>query len=48
MKNLQIIVEGSSEETFVNDVLRWIESDRGRVNTFYTSFNDWITKLENI
>ncbi len=83
MKNLQIIVEGSSEETFVNDVmvkhfaplnifisarkirtgwdkinkkpakggllkyikfrndvLRWIESDRGRANTFYTSFID--------
>lgn len=83
MKNLHIIVEGSSEETFVNDVLvkhfaalnifvstrkiktgwdrinnkpakggllkyikfrndvlRWIESDRGRANTFYTSFID--------
>ncbi len=83
MKNLHIIVEGSSEENFVNDVLvkhfalfnifvsarkiktgwdrinnrpakggllkyikfkndvlRWIESDRGRVNTFYTSFID--------
>lgn len=83
MKNLQIIVEGSSEEIFVNDVLvkhfaplnifvsarkirtgwdrikskpakggllkyvkfrndvlRWIESDRGRSNTFYTSFID--------
>lgn len=83
MKNLQIIVEGSSEESFVNDVmvkhfaplkiyisarkiitgwdrvnnkpakggllkyskfrndvLRWIESDRGRENTFYTSFID--------
>ncbi|HPA31444.1 MAG TPA: DUF4276 family protein [Bacteroidia bacterium] len=83
MKNLHIIVEGSSEEIFVNDVLvkhfaaldiyvsvrkiktgwdrinnkpakggllkylkfrndvlRWIESDRGRVNTFYTSFID--------
>jgi hypothetical protein len=83
MKNLQIIVEGSSEENFVNDVmvkhfaplhifisarkirtgwdklnnkpakggllkynkfrndvLRWIESDRGRANTFYTSFID--------
>jgi hypothetical protein len=83
MKNLQIIVEGSTEETFVNDVmvqhfaplnifvsarkirtgwdrvnskpakggllkyikfrndvLRWIESDRGRANTFYTSFID--------
>lgn len=83
MKNLQIIVEGSSEETFVNDVmvkhfaplnifisarkiktgwdrvnnkpakggllkyskfrndvLRWIESDRGRANTYYTSFID--------
>ena len=83
MKNLQIIVEGSTEETFVNDVmikhfaqinifisarklrtgwdrinnkpakggllkyikfkndvLRWIESDRGRINTFYTSFID--------
>ena len=83
MKNLQIIVEGSSEETFVNevmvkhfaalsifvsarkirtgwdriynkpakgglskyikfrnDVLRWIESDKGRANTFYTSFID--------
>ena len=40
MKFLQIIVEGSSEETFVNDVLRWIESDRGRPNTFYTSFID--------
>jgi hypothetical protein len=83
MKNLQIIVEGSSEETFVNDVmlrhfsffnifvsarkirtgwdrinnkpakggllkyiqfrndvLRWIESDKERPNTFYTSFID--------
>ena len=83
MKYLHIIVEGSSEETFVNDVLskhfaamnifvsarkiqtgwdrmnnkpakggllkyikfrndvlRWIESDRGRANTFYTSFID--------
>jgi len=83
MKYLQIIVEGSTEETFVNDVmvkhfaplniflsarkirtgwdrinnkpakggllkyikfrndvLRWIESDRGRANTFYTSFID--------
>jgi hypothetical protein len=83
MKNLQIIVEGSSEETFVNDVmvkhfaqlkifvsvrkiktgwdrlnnkpakggllkyikfrndvLRWIQSDRGRANTYYTSFID--------
>ncbi len=83
MKNLHIIVEGSSEETFVNDimvshfgalnifvsarkirtgwdsvnskpakggllkyvkfkndVLRWIESDKGRANTFYTSFID--------
>ena len=83
MKNLQIIVEGSSEETFVNDVLvkhfaalnifvsarkietgwdrinnkpakggllkyikfrndvlRWIQSDNGRANTFYTSFID--------
>jgi hypothetical protein len=83
MKNLQIIVEGSSEETFVNDVmvkhfaalnifistrkirsgwdrinnkpakgglskyikfkneiLRWIESDRGRADTFYSSFID--------
>lgn len=83
MKNLHIIVEGSSEETFVNDVLvkhfaalnifvsarkiqtgwdrinnkpakggllkyikfrndvlRWIESDRGRANTFYTSLVD--------
>jgi Domain of unknown function (DUF4276) len=83
MKYLQIIVEGSSEENFVNDVLvkhfaplkifisarkirtgwdrinnkpskggllkyskfrndvlRWIESDRGRANTFYTSFID--------
>jgi len=83
VKNLQIIVEGSSEEIFVNDVmvkhfaplsifvsarkirtgwdrrnskpakggllkydkfrndvLRWIESDRGRSNTFYTSFID--------
>jgi hypothetical protein len=83
MKNLRIIVEGSSEETFVNDVLvkhfaalnifvsarkiktgwdrvnnkpakggllkyikfrndvlRWIESDRERANTFYTSFID--------
>jgi hypothetical protein len=25
---------------FRNDVLRWIESDRGRANTFYTSFID--------
>ena len=83
MKKLQIIVEGSSEETFVNDVmvkhfaqlsifisarkirtgwdklnnkpakggllkyikfrndvLRWIESDKGMGNTFYTSFID--------
>jgi hypothetical protein len=83
MKNLNIIVEGSSEETFVNDVLvkhfaamnifvsarkiktgwdrinnkpakggllkyikfrndvlRWIQSDNGRANTFYTSFID--------
>ena len=83
MKNLQIIVEGSTEEAFVydvmvkhfaqwnifvsarkirtgwdrinnkpakggllkyikfkNDVLRWIESDHGRANTFYTSFID--------
>ncbi|MFZ4475057.1 MAG: DUF4276 family protein [Saprospiraceae bacterium] len=83
MKNLHIIVEGSSEENFVNDVLmkhfaaldifvsarkiqtgwdrinnkpakggllkyikfkndvlRWIESDRGRADTFYTSFID--------
>lgn len=83
MKHLQIIVEGSSEESFVNDVmvkhfaplniyisarkiltgwdkhntkpakggllkyrkfrddvLRWIESDRNRPNTFYTSFID--------
>lgn len=83
MKFLQIIVEGSSEENFVNDVmvkhfallgifvsarkirtgwdrinnkpskggllkyskfkndvLRWIESDKGRSNTFYTSFID--------
>ena len=83
MKNLQVIVEGSSEETFVNDVMvkhfaslnifvstrkirtgwdrisnkpakggllkypkfrndviRWIESDKGRANTFYTSFID--------
>lgn len=83
MKNLQIIVEGSSEENFVNDVmvkhfaslnifisarkirtgwdrlnnkpakggllkyskfrndvLRWIQSDNGRTNTFYTSFID--------
>ncbi len=83
MKNLQIIVEGSSEENFVNDVMvkhfaslnifisarkirtgwdrlnnkpakggllkyykfrndviRWIESDKGRTNTFYTSFID--------
>jgi len=83
MKYLQIIVEGSSEEYFVNDtlvkhfaqintfvscrkiktgwdrinkkpakgglskyikfkndVLRWIESDRGRANTYYTSFID--------
>jgi hypothetical protein len=83
MKYIQIIVEGSSEEIFVNDVmlkhfaplniyisarkiltgwdrynnrpakggllkyikfkndvLRWIESDRNRPNTFYTSFID--------
>lgn len=83
MKYLNIIVEGSAEESFVNDVLvkhfaafnifvsarkiktgwdmignkpakggllkyikfkndvlRWIESDRGRANTFYTSFID--------
>lgn len=83
MKNLQIIVEGSSEENFVNDVmvkhfaqlnifisarkirtgwdrlnnkpakggmlkyskfrndvLRWIQSDNGRSNTFYTCFID--------
>lgn len=83
MKFLNIIVEGSSEETFVNDVLnkhfaslnifvsarkirtgwdrmnnkpakggmlqyikfrndvlRWIESDRDRANTYYTSFID--------
>lgn len=83
MKNLNIIVEGSSEENFVNDVLakhfapleifvsvrkirtgwdkihnkpakggvskynkfrndvlRWIESDRGRENTYYSSFID--------
>ncbi|TAF45928.1 MAG: DUF4276 family protein [Sphingobacteriales bacterium] len=83
MKNLHIIVEGSSEEVFVNDVLvkhfaaldifvsarkiktgwdrinnkpakggllkyikfrndvlRWVESDNGRANTFYTSFID--------
>ncbi len=83
MKILQIVVEGNSEETFVNDVmvrhfaplnifvssrkirtgwdsrnrkpakggllkyikfrndvLRWIESDRERPNTFYTSFID--------
>lgn len=83
MKYLQMIVEGSSEENFVNDVLqnhfekfevyvsvrkiktgwdkinnrpakggllkyckfkndvlRWIQSDRGRPNTFYTSFID--------
>lgn len=83
MKHLQIIVEGNSEETFVNDVmakhfaplnifvsarkiltgwdrhntkpakggllkynkfrndvLSWIESDRNRPNTFYTSFID--------
>ena len=83
MKNLNIIVEGSSEENFVNDVLvkhfavlnifvsarkiktgwdrvnnkpakgglfkyiklkndilRWIQSDNGRANTFYTSFID--------
>jgi hypothetical protein len=83
MKNLQIVVEGSSEEAFVNDVLvkhfaalnifisarkiktgwdrlnnkpakggllkyslfkkdvlRWIESDNGRPNTFYSSFID--------
>jgi hypothetical protein len=25
---------------FKNDVLRWIQSDRGRANTFYTSFID--------
>jgi hypothetical protein len=83
MKNLQIVVEGSSEEAFVNDVLvkhfaalnifisarkiktgwnrlnnkpakggllkysmfkkdvlRWIEADNGRADTFYTSFID--------
>jgi len=83
MKYLQIIVEGSTEENFVNDVivshfskinifvsarkirtgwdrinhkpvkggllqyikfkndvLRWIVSDRGRANTFYSSFID--------
>lgn len=83
MKNLHIIVEGSSEENFVNDVLvkhfaalnifvsarkiktgwdrinnkpakggllkyikfrndvlRWIKSDNGRANTFYSSFID--------
>jgi hypothetical protein len=83
MKHLHIIVEGSTEEAFVNDVLvqhfapfnifvsarkirtgwdrinnkpakggllkyiifrndvlRWIESDRGMANTFYTSFID--------
>jgi hypothetical protein len=83
MKYLNVVVEGSSEENFVNDVLvrhfaalnifvsarkirtgwdrffnkpakggllkyilfrndvlRWIESDRGRANTFYTSFID--------
>lgn len=83
MKNVHIIVEGSSEENFVNDVLvkhfapldifvsvrkirtgwdrinnrpakggllkysmfrndvlRWIESDRGRANTCYSSFID--------
>lgn len=83
MKNLHFIVEGSSEETFVNDVMikhfasfnifvsvrkirtgwdrinnkpakggllkyikfkndviRWIESDKGRPNTYYTSFID--------
>lgn len=83
MKYLQIVVEGSAEEAFVNDVmaphfaslnifvsarkiktgwdrannkpakggllkyikfrndvLRWIESDRGRPYTFYTSFID--------
>lgn len=83
MKNLQIVVEGSSEEAFVNDVLvkhfaalnifisarkiktgwnrlnnkpakggllkysmfkkdilRWIEADNGRPDTFYTSFID--------
>lgn len=83
MKNLHIIVEGSSEENFVNDVvsrhlasfniyvsarkirtgwdrinakpakggllkyikfrndvLRWIEADKNRPNTFYTSFID--------
>lgn len=83
MKFLQIIVEGSTEENFVNDVmakhfaqvqifvsarkirtgwdninrkpakgglmrygqfrndvLRWIESDRRRIDTFYTSFID--------
>jgi hypothetical protein len=83
MKNLHIIVEGDTEETFVNDVLvrhfaslnifisarkittgwdrlnnkpakggllkyakfrndvlRWIKSDNGRPNTFYTSFID--------
>jgi Domain of unknown function (DUF4276) len=83
MKNLHIIVEGSTEENFVNevlvkhfaaygifvaarkittgwdrinqkpakggllkyskfreDILRWIASDRGRANTYYTSFID--------
>jgi hypothetical protein len=83
MKNLNIIVEGSSEEVFVNDVLvkhfaamnkfvsvrkietgwdrlnnkpakggllkyiklrndilRWIQSDRGKANTWYTTFVD--------
>ncbi len=83
MKTINIIVEGSTEETFVNDVLvrhfarldkfifarkirtgwdklhnkpakggllkyikfkndviRWIESDRDKTNTFYTSFID--------
>lgn len=83
MKFINFIVEGSTEETFVNDVLvkhfaqinkyvsarkirtgwdrlnnkpakggllkyikfkndvsRWIQSDRGRANTFYTSFID--------
>lgn len=83
MRNLHIIVEGSSEENFVNDVmvkhfsplnifvssrkirtgwdklnnkpskggllkyskfrndvLRWIESDKGRPDTFYSSFID--------
>jgi len=102
MKYLNIIVEGSSEETFVNDtmvnyfaeldifisarkirtgwdkinnkpakggllkyskfkndVLRWIQSDRGRTNTYYTSFIDlyafpkddespYIAQLQNI